>query len=123
MFDLLITHARIIDGGGNPPYRADLGITGDRIAAIGALAHAGAARTIDAGGRVVCPGFIDAHAHSDLMLLIDPRHEVKIRQGVTTEIIGQDGFSYAPVSPASKPYWARYLTAIDGDPRQVPGGW
>jgi N-acyl-D-amino-acid deacylase len=59
-----------------------------------------AARVIDATDRVVCPGFIDFHAHSGLVILAEPRHEPKVRQGVTTEIIGIDGLSYAPVRSA-----------------------
>ena len=123
MFDIAILNGRLIDGSGNPPFRADVGIQGGRIDAIGRLDHAPAAQMIDAAGRVVCPGFIDAHTHSDIMPLAQPRHELKIRQGVTTEIIGQDGLSYAPVSPHNLPFWRRYLKAIDGDPEGVVWDW
>ncbi len=123
MLDIVILDGRVIDGSGNPPYRADLGIQSGRIAAIGRLADADAARTIDARGRAVCPGFIDAHAHSDIMPLAEPRHELKVRQGVTTEIIGQDGLSYAPVSPQNLPFWRRYLKPLNGDPAGLVWDW
>ena len=101
MFDLIIRGGRIIDGSGSPWYPGDIGIKGECIAAIGKLDHANARRVIVAKGRVVCPGFIDMHTHSDVMLLANPRHEVKVMQGVTTDVIGLDGLSYAPLSPAN----------------------
>lgn len=116
MLDLLIRNGRLIDGTGNPWYRADVGIHGERIAAIGHLADAGAARVIDAGERIVCPGFVDPHSHSDVLLLAHPRHEPKIRQGVTTEVLGQDGISYAPVSDEGLAYWREYWQAVNGLP-------
>jgi len=79
-FDILITGGQVVDGSGNPWFRADVGITGDRISGIGVLKHAKAAVRIDAGGKTVAPGFIDAHVHGDLMLLADPFHEPAIRQ-------------------------------------------
>ncbi|MQS35399.1 N-acyl-D-amino-acid deacylase family protein [Streptomyces katsurahamanus] len=97
--DLVIRDARVIDGGGGPSYRADVGIRDGRIAAIrraGDPALSGA-RTLDAAGLALSPGFIDMHAHSDLALLRDPEHLAKTAQGVTLEVLGQDGLSYAPV--------------------------
>ncbi|GLF94364.1 N-acyl-D-amino-acid deacylase family protein [Streptomyces yaizuensis] len=97
--DLVIRDARVIDGGGGASYRADVGLDGGRIAAIrreGDPALPGA-RTLDASGLALSPGFIDMHAHSDLALLRDPAHEAKAAQGVTLEVLGQDGLSYAPV--------------------------
>lgn len=97
--DLVIRSARVIDGGGGPSYRADVGVDGGRIAAIrreGEPALSGR-RVLDAAGLALSPGFIDMHAHSDLALLRDPAHEAKAAQGVTLEVIGQDGLSYAPV--------------------------
>ena len=85
MFDTLITHARILDGTGSPWYRADVGIVEGRIAAIGDLSRLEARRTIDATGLVLSPGFIEVHGHSDATLLINPRAESSIHQGVTTE--------------------------------------
>ena len=71
-YDILITNGRVIDGAGNPWFKADVGIAGDRIEAIGRLDDAVAERRIDAKGLVVAPGFIDIHSHSDYNLLIDP---------------------------------------------------
>jgi N-acyl-D-aspartate/D-glutamate deacylase len=93
-FDLLITNARIIDGSGGPSVNGSVGVRDGRIAAVGRVAGP-AARTIDAHGQVVAPGFIDAHSHSDFSLLTDGNAESKIRQGVTTEVIGESG-SVAP---------------------------
>ena len=88
-YDLLIRGGRIVDGAGNPPFTADVGIRGDRIAAIGRLTDAKATREIDARGLVVAPGFIDLHTHSDLPLLNDGNAESKVRQGVTVDVIGE----------------------------------
>jgi N-acyl-D-amino-acid deacylase len=93
-FDLLITNARIIDGTGGPSVTGSVAVRAGKIAGAGRISGA-AARTIDAGGRVVAPGFIDAHSHSDFSLLTDGNAESKIRQGVTTEVIGESG-SVAP---------------------------
>ena len=100
MFDLLISGGRVIDGTGQTWFRADVGVTGDTVTVIrGEAPGVQAARTIDATGCVVSPGFIDMHSHSDLALLNNPRHEAKLAQGVTTDALGQDGLSYAPSSP------------------------
>ncbi len=115
-FDLLITGGRVVDGSGTPWFRADVGIRGDRIAAVGPLAQAPADRRINAAGKVVAPGFIDAHVHGDLMLLADPLHEPAIRQGVTTYILGQDGVAMAPASPATLDYMRRYTAGFSGNP-------
>ena len=121
MLDLLLRNARVVDGAGNPWYRADLGIGGERIVAIGPLGdERSAARTIDCADRVVSPGFIDMHSHADAMLLAEPLHEAKIFQGVTTDVLGQDGLSYAPVSPPTLQMLRRHLAALNGDP---PIGW
>ncbi len=90
-FDLLIRGGRIVDGTGNPWFEGDLAIRGDRVAAVGPLgAAATARRVIDARGLVVAPGFIDMHSHSDMTLFEDGRAPSKVRQGVTTEILGED---------------------------------
>ncbi|MCL4424581.1 MAG: D-aminoacylase [Firmicutes bacterium] len=99
MFDLLIKGGRLVDGTGNPWVTGDLGIKAGRIAALGRLEKAPAARVIDASELVVSPGFIDIHSHSDTELLVNPRAESKIRQGVTTEVTGNCGFSLAPLGP------------------------
>jgi N-acyl-D-aspartate/D-glutamate deacylase len=95
-FDLIIRGGRVVDGTGAPERRADVGVAGDRIAVIGDLADAVAPRVIDAAGCVVAPGFIDAHAHSDAYLLLEPDAPSKLSQGVTTEVNGQCGGSAVP---------------------------
>src|SRR5438067_3058782 len=114
MFDILIQGGQVVDGSGTPWYRADVGIQGGKITALGLLAHAEAARRLDAAGKVVAPGFIDTHVHGDLALLADPLHEPAIRQGVTTYIIGQDGVAMAPASPATLAYMRRYTAGFSG---------
>jgi len=94
--DILIRGGTLIDGTGSSRRRVDLAIENGRIAAVGDLSDWDATTILDATGLVVAPGFIDMHTHSDLSLLINPRAESKIRQGVTTEVIGQCGFSPAP---------------------------
>lgn len=96
MYDLLITNGTLIDGSGVAARQCDLAIDGDRIAAIGDLAASPARRTIDATGRVVCPGFIDIHTHSDLTLALDGRAFSLLTQGITTQVIGNCGVSAAP---------------------------
>lgn len=115
MFDYLIRNGRVVDGSGLPWARADVGITGDRIAAVGPLAGARAARELDAADRVVCPGFVDAHVHGDLPLLADPAHEPGVRQGVTTHVIGQDGVAFAPAAPDTMAYMRRYTAGFNGN--------
>lgn len=96
-YDLVIRNARIVDGTGNPWTRGDVAVRGDRIVAVGRVPAAAAKRTIDAEGHVLCPGFIDMHSHSDLLLLEDGKAESKIRQGVTTEVLGE-GESAGPAN-------------------------
>jgi N-acyl-D-amino-acid deacylase len=95
-YDILIRGGLLIDGSGAAPTRGDLAIRDGRIAAIGAELGDTAARIIDAHGLAVAPGFIDIKTHSDFTLPINPKAESKVRQGVTTEIIGHCGFSVAP---------------------------
>jgi len=96
-FDVLIKNGRIFDGSGHPGYNADIAIKGQRIARIGNLANATAAKTINASGMVVAPGFIDMLGQSESYLLIDPRGMSKVMMGVTTEITGE-GESIAPIN-------------------------
>ena len=96
-FDVLIKHGRIVDGTGNPWFRGDIGIVGDRIVDIGSLEGATAATTIDANNLVVAPGFIDLLGQSEFNVLVDNRAASKILQGVTTEVTGE-GSSIAPVN-------------------------
>jgi len=113
-FDLLITNARIIDGTGGPSVTGSVGVRDGRIAGVGRVSGP-ALRTIDAGGKVLAPGFIDPHSHSDFSLLTDGNAESKIRQGVTTEVIGESG-SAAPQKPSATRAWsdfAGYFAALE----------
>jgi N-acyl-D-amino-acid deacylase len=96
-FDVLIANGRIVDGTGAPWFRGEVGITGDRIAAVGKLTGATAATTIDASNLVVAPGFIDMLGQSEFNVLVDGRAASKILQGITTEVTGE-GSSIAPVN-------------------------
>src|SRR2546428_1107205 len=102
IWSLLIRNGSVIDGTGAPARRADVAVEGDRVVAVGSGLQGEARRVIDAGGHVVAPGFIDAHAHSDLFYFDCPAAESKLRQGCTTEVVGMCSFSPAPVSPASR---------------------
>ncbi|MGX1975205.1 N-acyl-D-amino-acid deacylase family protein [Streptomyces kronopolitis] len=99
--DTVFRDVRVLDGSGGPPYRADVALDGGRIAEIHRESDGGrrpgGTRLVDGHGLALAPGFIDMHAHSDLALLRDPGHEAKAAQGVTLEVLGQDGLSYAPV--------------------------
>jgi N-acyl-D-amino-acid deacylase len=115
-FDVLITNGRVVDGTGAPWFRADVGIVGDRIAAIGQLAGREARTRIDASNLVVAPGFIDMLGQSEFNVLADPRAASKITQGVTTEITGE-GSSIAPLNDAlvkaAQPTYDRFKVALD----------
>lgn len=102
-YDLVIEHGSLVDGSGAPAREADVGIVDGKIAAIGDLASAGAARRIDASGLVVAPGFIDMHNHSDLTVIDEPNAESMVRQGVTTMILGE-GNSQGPL-PSGEQEW------------------
>ena len=102
--DWILRGGTVADGLGGEPARADVGVAGDRIAAVGDLSQAAAANEFDATGLLVCPGFIDVHTHSDAYLLVEPGAPSKIRQGVTTEITGNCGASAAP-------RWPRWFTS------------
>jgi N-acyl-D-amino-acid deacylase len=115
-YSLLIRGARVVDGTGGAAFQADLAVEGDVIAAIGDLSSADASRVVDATGHVLAPGFIDVHSHSDLPLLASPGSEPKIRQGITTELLGADGLSYAPLSEALLAEVKYYLAGLYGNP-------
>jgi len=118
-FDILITGARIIDGTGNPYYRADIGIRGGKIASLAPdLSSISAARVIDAAGRVAGPGFIDAHSHDDGYVLAEPTCRLKVRQGVTTTVVGNCGHSLAP-SPKDKKNFLEKMSMMMGG-RDLP---
>ncbi len=96
-FDLIIKNGTLVDGIGNKSYRADIGILGEYIKKVGDLQKVNASSVIDATDRVVSPGFIDIHTHTDTEILINPKAESKIRQGVTTELGGNCGSSPFPI--------------------------
>jgi N-acyl-D-amino-acid deacylase len=120
--DLLVRRGRIIDGAGNPWFEGDVGIRDGRIVAVGRVDEP-AARVIDATGLVVCPGFTDMHTHSDLQLLVNPAHECKVHQGVTLDVIGQDGLSYAPVSDETLAALRVQLAGWNDDPPGFDWNW
>jgi len=102
VFDVIIRNAYVIDGTGSRRFKADIGIEGLKIVKIGNLKSEKTVQTIDASGQVASPGFIDMHSHSDFTLLINPKAESKIRQGITTEVIGNCGSSAAPLNETVK---------------------
>lgn len=101
MFDVLIEGGRIVDGTGAPGYVGNVGVVGDRVVATGRTGETEAHRRIDAAGLVVAPGFVDPHSHTDWTIEANRKAESTVRQGVTTEVVGNCGVSNAPVSPMS----------------------
>lgn len=118
-FDLVIRHGVVVDGTGAPAFRADVAVAGDRIVAVGEV-HQEAARTIDASGLVVAPGFIDVHTHDDLAVLRTPTVDFKVRQGVTTDIVGNCGIGAAPCSEAYLDFYRTVLGDILGPMDAAP---
>ena len=123
MLDVLIRGGLVLDGSGRPAFRGDVGILGDRIVEVGDAAGRAAARTIDVDGLYVCPGFIDMHTHSDVQLLAHPEHHCKVRQGVTLDVIGQDGLGYAPTTPETMDQLRRQLAGWNDDPPNFDWGF
>ena len=115
MFDVVIRAGLIIDGTGAAGQRRDVGIIGERVTAIGDLGNVESALVIDAENKVVAPGFIDPHSHSDWTVQANRDADSTIRQGVTTEIVGNCGISNAPVSDASKAIVASRLRSYGHD--------
>lgn len=113
--DLLISGATVLDGTGAPGFTADVGVSSGRIVAVGKDLAGTPHRQIDADGLVVCPGFIDMHAHSDLQILAGPDHTAKVSQGVTCEVLGQDGLSFAPVDDETRAVLRRQIAGWNGD--------
>ncbi|WP_030463311.1 amidohydrolase family protein [Kitasatospora sp. NRRL B-11411] len=135
MADLLLRAATVVDGTGADRYRADVTVTDGRIDQIDRTDRTGRTgprptghrltgrRTIDADGLVLAPGFIDMHAHSDLRLLLEPDHPSRITQGVTLEVLGQDGLSYAPADDTTLAALRRQLAGWNGDPADEDFDW
>jgi N-acyl-D-amino-acid deacylase len=115
-FDRILEGADVFDGLGNPSRRVDVGLCGDRIAAVDDLSRAEAAERVDLTGRSLCPGFIDVHSHSDVYALVEPSAASKITQGVTTEVVGNCGASAAPLHGA-------YRLPADWGSHELPGRW
>ena len=111
---LELRRARVLDGSGRGAFTAHVLIEGGRIRRVGDD-PAGADREIDLGGSYLAPGFIDMHSHSDLRLLHAPGAEEKVTQGITTEVLGQDGVSVSPVREGGKEHWAARIQSLDGE--------
>ncbi len=121
---LLFRGVDIVDGTGAPRFRGDVAVAGGRITELaGPGTLVGAERVIDGENLALAPGFIDMHAHSDLHLLTEPGHFPKISQGITTEVIGQDGLSYAPVDPTALAVLRRQIAGWNGNPAGLNFSW
>jgi len=124
MYSLVIKNVRVVDGLGNPWYHADVGVEGERIVHIGRIEGKDAQKLIDGNNMMLSPGFIDMHSHSEMVFLNERQHELvegRIRQGITTEIMGNCGISVSPVKDEMKPIMeasVRWMT-----PGKVPWEW
>src|SRR6266436_6721779 len=124
MLDLLIQHGLVIDGSGSPGFYAAVLVKDERVTIHrGDTSSLEAARVIDATDHVVCPGFIDLHSHAGLTILGAPHHDPKVRQGVTTELVGIDGISHAPFKTREELQRYIWLDAgLNGYP-PMPADW
>jgi len=120
--DIVFADALVVDGTGAPGFRASVGVADGRIAEI-ADHTLDANRVVDAAGLVLAPGFIDMHSHSDLRLLVEPDHLAKVSQGVTLEVLGQDGLSYAPVDDDVLDLLRGQLAGWNDDPPGFDWNW
>jgi N-acyl-D-amino-acid deacylase len=114
VLDLVLENGRLVDGTGNPWFFGDVGIKDGTIVEVRRVDQRGL-ETIDVGGRVVSPGFIDGHCHSDLMVLDDPRSEIKLQQGVTTEVVGNCGITPAPFAAQNLDLLRTYVEPVLGN--------
>src|SRR5437868_11775002 len=126
-FELLVRGGTVVDGSGLPAYRADVGVRDGKIVEIGRLT-AGAARTIDAGGLVVAPGFVDHHTHLDGQLFWDPYGTSEPQHGVTSVVMGNCGLTLAPVEPGGEDALVKSFVRVEAMPREalvagIPWGW
>jgi len=122
-FDVIFLGGRVVDGTGSSPFTADVAVAGGRIRQMGRLGGARAKRTIAIHGLLLSPGFVDTHSHSDLQLLAYPRAEAKVMQGVTTEVIGQDGLSFAPADERTMGAVREQTVAWNGVHESVAWDW
>jgi N-acyl-D-amino-acid deacylase len=122
MNELLVRGGTVVDGTGAPARRADVLVRAGAIAEVAPDLRAPGAHELDAGGLIVAPGFIDTHSHSDLRVLADADLPMKVRQGVTLDVLGQDGISVAPVRDTDRAHVKRQLAGLLGDP-DVPRDW
>ncbi|MGL5428375.1 MAG: amidohydrolase family protein, partial [Cetobacterium sp.] len=116
---ILIENGMIVDGHGGTPFKGDILIENKIIKEIGSFEKDSVDKIIDATGKIVCPGFIDTHSHSDLMILVNPYNEIKIRQGITTEVLGQDGISMAPLPKKYISSWRKNIAGLDGESDEI----
>jgi N-acyl-D-amino-acid deacylase len=113
----------IVDGTGAAPFRGDILIDHGRIVDIGDIDIPLGTQQVDVDDHVVAPGFIDMHSHSDLALLSEPELTIKVRQGITTEVIGQDGISYAPASERGLTQARELFAPVNGDGDRLDWSW
>lgn len=125
MFDLVIKNALIADGTGQAIYKGEIAIKDDKIAVVSETVNGDAENIIDAKGNIVCPGFIDAHGHSDFTLFLNNRGESKIRQGITTEVTGNCGFTAGPITKEHEDDLVHYLanTIVLSDDLRLRWKW
>ncbi|WP_243794005.1 amidohydrolase family protein [Saccharopolyspora gloriosae] len=121
--DVVFRAATVVDGSGQERYRGDVAVRGERIGEIGPPGTLDGRRVIDADGLVLAPGFIDMHSHSDLQILAEPEHLAKVSQGVTLEVLGQDGLSYAPVDDATLAAVRAQIAGWNDDPPGFDWNW
>ena len=116
MTKILFQNGMVVDGTGAKPYQADVLVQDDKIVKIGKIEPDAEMQVIDAKGLAVAPGFIDTHSHSDLQILVDPEVKPKVMQGITTEILGQDGISMAPlpgsISAPGERTWLAWMATV-----------
>ena len=117
MLDILVQNGQVVDGSGAPRYRADVAVAEDRIVAVGGLEGAEAHVRIDASGRVVTPGFVDMHTHTDFTLPLLPTADSLVHQGITTAVVGQCGASPAPLLPQTR---AQVLASMESEDAPLP---
>jgi N-acyl-D-aspartate/D-glutamate deacylase len=126
-YDLLVRGGRVVDGSGLPGYQADVGVRDGKVVEIGRL-KGSAARTIDADGLVVAPGFVDHHTHLDGQMLWDPYGTSEPQHGVTSVVMGNCGLSLAPVEPGGEDAMVKSFVRVEAMPREsleagIPWGW